>query len=79
VSRSVIRDLYSGRHMARVMSLTFVVFLMVPMLAPSLGQLILLIGAVALHLHRCGVFASIVWVWAMLRLPETLHPEYRMT
>jgi DHA1 family bicyclomycin/chloramphenicol resistance-like MFS transporter len=43
VSRSVIRDLYSGRHMARVMSLTFIVFLMVPVLAPSLGQLILLL------------------------------------
>ena len=44
VSRSVVRDLYSGRDMARVMSLTFVVFLMVPMLAPSMGQLILLVG-----------------------------------
>ena len=44
VSRSVIRDLYSGRHMARVMSLTFVVFLTVPVLAPSLGQMILLVA-----------------------------------
>src|ERR1700689_4409373 len=44
VSRSVIRGLYSGRHMARVMSLTFIVFLMVPVLAPSLGQLILWLG-----------------------------------
>ena len=34
VTRSVIRDLYSGRQMARVMSLTFMVFLMVPILAP---------------------------------------------
>ena len=41
VTRSVIRDLYSGRHMARVMSLTFMVFLTVPILAPSLGQLLL--------------------------------------
>ena len=78
VSRSVVRDLYSGRHMARVMSLTFVVFLMVPVLAPSLGQLILLIGPWRGIFIACGVFASIVWVWAMLRLKETLHPEYRM-
>ncbi len=42
VTRSVIRDLYSGRQMARVMSLTFMVFLTVAILAPSLGQLILL-------------------------------------
>jgi DHA1 family bicyclomycin/chloramphenicol resistance-like MFS transporter len=78
VSRSVVRDLYSGRHMARVMSLTFVVFLMVPVLAPSLGQLILLIGPWRGIFIACGIFASVVLVWAMLRLKETLHPEYRM-
>ena len=44
VTRSVIRDLYSGRHMARVMSLTFMVFLTVPILAPSLGALILMLA-----------------------------------
>ena len=52
VTRSVVRDLYSGRQMARVMSLTFVVFLIVPIIAPSLGQLILLGGPVALHFRR---------------------------
>ena len=78
VSRSVVRDLYSGRHMARVMSLTFVVFLMVPVLAPSMGQLILLVGPWRGIFIACGIFACIVWVWIMLRLKETLHPEYRM-
>ncbi|MGO9514641.1 MAG: multidrug effflux MFS transporter [Steroidobacteraceae bacterium] len=79
VARSVIRDLYSGRHMARVMSLTFVVFLMVPIVAPSLGQLILLLAPWRYIFIVCGVFALIVWLWAFSRLPETLHPEYRMT
>jgi MFS transporter, DHA1 family, multidrug resistance protein len=79
VSRSVVRDLYSGRHMARVMSLTFVVFLTVPILAPSLGQLILAVAPWRYIFIVCGAFASIVWLWALLRLPETLHPEYRMT
>jgi MFS transporter, DHA1 family, multidrug resistance protein len=79
VSRSVIRDLYSGRAMARVMSLTFVVFLMVPIIAPSLGQLILLMAPWRYIFIVCGVFASIVWLWALLRLQETLHPEYRRT
>ncbi|HWJ36474.1 MAG TPA: multidrug effflux MFS transporter [Steroidobacteraceae bacterium] len=78
VSRSVIRDLYSGRYMARVMSLTFVVFLMVPILAPSLGQLILLVAPWRYIFIVCSVFASIVWLWTLLRLKETLHPEYRM-
>ena len=79
VARSVIRDLYSGRHMARVMSLTFIVFLMVPALAPSLGQLVLLVAPWRYIFIVAGVFAAAVWLWAALRLRETLHPEYRMT
>jgi MFS transporter, DHA1 family, multidrug resistance protein len=79
VTRSVIRDLYSGRQMARVMSLTFMVFLTVPILAPSLGQLILMLAPWRYIFIVCSVFAAIVCTWAALRLPETLHPEYRLT
>jgi DHA1 family bicyclomycin/chloramphenicol resistance-like MFS transporter len=79
VTRSVIRDLYSGRQMARVMSLTFMVFLTVPILAPSLGQLILFAAPWRYIFIVFGVFAAVVCVWAMVRLPETLHPEYRLT
>jgi len=79
VTRSVIRDLYSGRHMARVMSLTFMVFLTVPILAPSLGQLILLVAPWRYIFIVFGIFAAFVWTWTALRLPETLHPEYRLT
>lgn len=78
VTRSVIRDLYSGRHMARIMSLTFVVFLMVPVVAPSLGQLILLLAPWRYIFIVFGIFASAIWLWSLLRLPETLHPEYRL-
>ena len=79
VTRSVIRDLYSGRHMARVMSLTFMVFLTIPILAPSLGALILWLAPWRYIFIVCGAFAAIVWLWVLLRLPETLHPEYRLT
>ncbi len=79
VTRSVIRDLYSGRQMARVMSLTFVVFLTVPILAPSLGQLILLFAPWRYIFAAFAVFAAAVAAWGYLRLPETLHPEYRLT
>ena len=79
VTRSVIRDLYSGRQMARVMSLTFMVFLTVPILAPSLGQLILMVAPWRYIFIVCGAFAALVCTWAVLRLPETLHPEYRLT
>lgn len=79
VVRSVVRDLYSGRHMARVMSLTFVVFLTVPVLAPSVGQLILLAAPWRYIFAVFGVFAAGVAIWLALRLPETLHAEYRLT
>ena len=79
VARSAIRDLYSGRHMARVMSLTFIVFLMVPVLAPSIGQLILLLAPWRSIFLIFGAFAAVVFLWVLLRLPETLHPEYRLT
>ncbi len=59
VTRSVIRDLYSGRHMARVMSLTFMVFLTVPILAPSLGQVILLVAPWRYIFIVCGVVCRV--------------------
>jgi DHA1 family bicyclomycin/chloramphenicol resistance-like MFS transporter len=79
VIRSVVRDLYSGRHMARVMSLTFVVFLTVPVMAPSIGQLILLAAPWRYIFAVFGTFAAGVAIWLAVRLPETLHPEYRLT
>jgi len=79
VTRSVIRDLYSGRQMARVMSLTFVVFLTVPIIAPSLGQLILLAVPWRYIFVVFAIFAAMVAAWGFLRLPETLHPEYRLS
>ena len=38
---AMIRDLFEGEEMARVMSLVFMVFMVVPMLAPNIGQAIL--------------------------------------
>ena len=74
VARSVIRDLYSGRHMARVMSLTFVVFLTVPVLAPSLGQMILAVAPWRYIFIACGAFGAGVLLWASLRLTPAGSP-----
>ena len=74
---SMVRDLFEAEAMARVMSLVFMVFMVVPVLAPNIGQAILLFApweAIFLVLAAYG-FAMLVWSW--LRLPETLHPEYR--
>lgn len=79
IARSIIRDLYGGRQMARVMSLTFIVFIMVPIVAPSIGQLVLLVATWRALFHVFCGFAAVVLLWVYFRLPETLHPEYRMT
>ncbi len=74
---SIVRDRYEGRTMARVMSLSFLVFLGVPILAPSIGQLVLMIGPWQWIFWVFALFGSAFIVWAGLRLPETLHPENR--
>ncbi|WP_248310330.1 multidrug effflux MFS transporter [Bosea sp. 117] len=74
---SVVRDCYSGRQMARVMSLAFIVFLSVPILAPSIGQAILLVAEWRWIFGILTVFGAVTLVWTAVRLPETLHPEDR--
>ncbi|HEX8447432.1 MAG TPA: multidrug effflux MFS transporter [Sphingomonas sp.] len=74
---SIVRDCYSGRQMARVMSLSFIVFLAVPILAPSIGQIILLAGPWPWIFYFLGAFALTVVLWGFFRLPETLHADYR--
>ena len=75
---SIVRDRYSGRTMARVMSLSFLVFLGVPILAPTVGQLILNVAPWRWIFGVLAVFGSGVLLWAALRLPETLHPQDRL-
>jgi DHA1 family bicyclomycin/chloramphenicol resistance-like MFS transporter len=63
--------------MARVMSTAFMVFLMVPILAPSLGQGIMLVGSWRLIFFFLAAFALLVATVLGFMMHETLHPEYR--
>ena len=74
---AMIRDMFDGEAMARVMSLTFMVFMLVPVLAPSVGQAILTVGPWQAIFWVLAGYGLIMGVWSILRLPETLHPEYR--
>ena len=79
LSRAIVRDLYSGVIMARVMSLMLMLILCAPMIAPVIGGYLLVwMGwrAVFWALAICGVFASFV---AIFRIKETLVPERRST
>jgi DHA1 family bicyclomycin/chloramphenicol resistance-like MFS transporter len=75
---SIIRDRYAGRQMARVMSLAFIVFLAVPIAAPSLGQLIMRVAPWYAIFFALAIFGAAVMVWAAIRLPETLHADDRL-
>ena len=74
---AMVRDLFEAEAMARVMSLVFMVFMLVPVLAPNIGQAILLVASWrAIFLVLAG-YAAIMLIWSSWRLPETLHAEYR--
>ena len=72
---SVVRDCYSGRRMARVMSLAQMIFFAAPILAPSLGSALLLVGPWRWNFWALALLAFAILVWAGIRLPETLHRE----
>lgn len=76
---AIIRDTHSGDRMARMMSTTALVFMAVPMLAPSFGQAVLLFAGWRWIFGCTAVLALAVSVWAWLRLPETLDPANRQT
>jgi MFS transporter, DHA1 family, multidrug resistance protein len=74
IATSVVRDCYVGRRMASVMSLAMMIFIAVPVIAPSLGQAVMLWTqwrGIFIVLMAYGVLALI---WSAVRMPETL-PE----
>mgnify|MGYP000206320391 FL=1 len=73
---AIIRDRVGGDKMARMMSLIFVIFLMVPAVAPSLGQGVLVVMGDWRWIFVFTAFAGVAMgAWAWWNLPETLHPE----
>ena len=74
---AMVRDLFEAEAMARVMSLVFMTFMLVPVLAPNIGQLILLFAPWRAIFLVLALYAVVMVAWPSLRLPETLHPEFR--
>ena len=75
---SIVRDRYVGRQMARVMSLVFIVFMAVPVIAPAIGQLILLVAPWRWIFVVLGVAGAAIATWVAISLPETLAPQNRI-
>jgi DHA1 family bicyclomycin/chloramphenicol resistance-like MFS transporter len=74
---AVIRDRYEGAGMARIMSLVMIVFMIVPVLAPTFGQAVLLVASWRHIFIGLGVYGAVLAVWMVLRLPETLPLDRR--
>lgn len=75
---AIVRDCFGGREMARVMSYVMIVFMIVPIVAPSVGQLIITYAHWNWIFILLGIVATILFVWALLRLKESLPPEERI-
>jgi DHA1 family bicyclomycin/chloramphenicol resistance-like MFS transporter len=75
---AMVRDQYEGAAMARVMSFVMAVFILVPTIAPSIGQGVLLAGSWRLIFGFFFLFALFGLVWFALRQPETLKTEHQM-
>lgn len=78
VSMALVRDKLEGRRMAQVMSFASTIFILVPMIAPTIGQGILSIAGWRGIFGSFILFALVTVVWFALRVPETLALEKRL-
>lgn len=72
---SVVRDRYSGDDMAQLLSTIFIVFMIVPVIAPSVGQFILLFAEWRWIFLVLAIMGLVMLVWVWMRLPETMNPD----
>lgn len=77
VGLALVRDLYEGREMARISSFVMMIFILVPALAPSAGQLVIWLTSWHGIFGAFILFALIGLSWLNLRQAETLPPENR--
>ncbi|OYX09693.1 MAG: hypothetical protein B7Z08_03970 [Sphingomonadales bacterium 32-68-7] len=77
VPTAIIRDQYEGDRMARLMSLVSAVFIAVPVVAPSLGQAVLLFAGWRWIFVLLAALSLLGALWTWMRLPETLDPANR--
>lgn len=74
---AITRDHFVGNEMARVTSLVMMMFIMVPVFAPTLGSLLLLVGPWQWILLVYLLFGVLILLWSGIRLPESLVAERR--
>ena len=75
---AIVRDYFGGREMARVMSYVMIVFMIVPILAPSMGQLVITIASWPWIFIVLGSAGAILFLWAFSRMKESLPLAERL-
>src|SRR6478672_11897930 len=68
---AMVRDLFEREAMARVMSLVFMAFMLIPVLAPNIGQAILLFAPWQAIFGALAAYAVALLIWSGMRLPAT--------
>jgi DHA1 family bicyclomycin/chloramphenicol resistance-like MFS transporter len=77
LSQAILRDRYSGSEMAEAMSLSLMAFLILPVIAPLVGQGILVVAGWQAIFFTMAVLGTAVLIWTWFKLPETLSPGNR--
>lgn len=78
VATAITRDVYKGRGMAQIMSLMMMMFMLVPAIAPLIGQGVLLVSNWQGIFVMFVIYTLIILTWFVIRLPETLIVEERV-
>lgn len=76
-SVSVVRDKYSGQNMARVMSIVMMIFIIVPAIAPTLGQFVMHLAGWRAIFGLYIIYSITIGIWISIRLEETLPADKR--
>ena len=77
LSIAMIRDSFDGDYMAKIMSFVVSIFILVPIVAPSLGKLMLDLYGWESIFYSQLLFGVLILFWLWKRQPETLHPEHK--
>ena len=77
ISQALVRDLYTGRMMARVLSFSVTIFTLVPAVAPLIGDTLTGFFGWRAIFWAFVLFGAITALWIFLRRDETLPPERR--
>lgn len=78
VAIAMVRDLFDGDYMAKILSIVVMTFILVPVIAPTLGQWLMdLFNWQSIFIFNL-LFSILILFWFWKRQEETLKPEFKI-